>query len=221
MGKGEMYMEKSGSVGCARCRKHRRWMPLEGNTTGADRRSRRGPWEELCPHPQDGTSSGVCTAGMERAGGTHPLQPWGASPAGSGHMGEQPGVSSGTRCAQPSQSAHPALLPSLPISVACPGAKLLLPAPALCSSSGGAAAGGSGRNCVVPRLRGWANILSWTLSPGHSHGAAELLQPPALVCAGIAAGDAPLGHKKTCLGPTQVSHRPDRQDGHRHRSQQR
>ncbi|XP_040527829.1 retinol dehydrogenase 12 isoform X1 [Gallus gallus] len=67
-------------------RKHRRWMPLEGNTTGADRRSRRGPWEELCPHPQDGTSSGVCTAGMERAGGTHPLQPWGASPAGSGHM---------------------------------------------------------------------------------------------------------------------------------------
>lgn len=63
--------------------------------------------------------------------------------------------------------------------------------------------------------------------PGHalssvpSHGAAERLQPPGLVRAGAGPGAAALGQEETRLGPTQVPHRPDGQDGHCHRSQQR
>ncbi|XP_068005471.1 retinol dehydrogenase 13-like isoform X2 [Melanerpes formicivorus] len=53
------------------------------------------------------------------------------------------------------------------------------------------------------------------------HGSAECLQPPMLVPAHNASGAAPLGTEETTLGPPQVSHRPDRQDSDRYRSQQR
>nr|XP_047908011.1 retinol dehydrogenase 12 isoform X2 [Anser cygnoides] len=96
--------------------------------------------------------------------------------------------------------------------------------------------GGQG-GTMACQVQGWTKVLSWTLSPVRSsvprthpfpepapvpcHGAAERLQPPGLVRAGAGPGAAALGQEETRLGPAQVPHRPDGQDGHCHRSQQR
>ncbi|XP_072192677.1 retinol dehydrogenase 12-like [Excalfactoria chinensis] len=105
-----------------------------------------------------GSSSGrACTPRTEPAAGR-------GQPAGSSHTGEQPGVSSGTRCAQLAlRAAQLRCLSRGDTAASC-----------LCSvlqrlaEEPYAAAGRSEGSCTVPRLRGRVNILSWTLSLSRS-----------------------------------------------------